>query len=137
MPVTIQLRLPEQEPQISLSDQQQLALGADSGVQLLLGAAGSGRSATALMAAQLAVAKVGLADAWVISASRTGASQFREKLISINPATTPRVFTISALAYAMLRTQAIHARNNFFVSRHFLSQFRSSFQKLIRNPDSG
>ena len=66
MPVTIQLRLPEQEPQISLSDQQQLALGADSGVQLLLGAAGSGRSATALMAAQLAVAKVGLADVWVI-----------------------------------------------------------------------
>jgi superfamily I DNA/RNA helicase/RecB family exonuclease len=109
VPVTIQLRLPEQEPQISLSDQQQLALGADSGVQLLLGAAGSGRSATALMAAQLAVAKVGLADVWVISASRTGASQFREKLISINPATTPRVFTISALAYAMLRTQAIHA----------------------------
>jgi hypothetical protein len=89
--VTIQLRLPEQGPQISLSGQQQLALGADSGVQLLLGAAGSGRSATALMAAQLAVAKVGLADVWVISASRTGASQFREKLISINPATTPRV----------------------------------------------
>jgi len=108
VPVTIQLRLPSLQPQISLSEQQQLALSADSGVQLLLGAAGSGRSATALAAAQLAVEKVGLTEVWVISASRTGAAQFREKLIAVNPATTPRVFTISALAYAMLRTQAIY-----------------------------
>ncbi|MBM3690502.1 MAG: ATP-dependent helicase [Actinobacteria bacterium] len=105
MPVSIQLTLPQDQFEINPTAQQSAAIANVSGNHLLLGAAGSGRTTTALVAAKQAAIEFEVSNVWVIAANRSSAVRFRELLIKQDTQTAPRVFTISALAYAMLRAQ--------------------------------
>lgn len=105
--MAVQLTLPESHRQITLDEAQQAAVSTSLGHHLLLGAAGSGRTTTALTAVRIAVDNFAKDKVWVITASRTAAQVIKEKLVEQDAASTPKVMTVSALAYAMLRAQLI------------------------------
>lgn len=105
--MAIQLTWPTPAAQTQLTAGQKAGFTDLSGNHLVIGAAGSGRSTAALHATLAATNEFGVTKVWGIAASRSSATEFRSKLIGINPSATPKVFTISAIAYAMLRTELI------------------------------
>lgn len=106
MPVNLRLIPPEAASQIVLSAEQQTALAEKRGHHLLLGAAGTGRTTVLLQAAIAAATDWSVERTWVIAANRTNAESLRGKLVELNPAKTPKVMTVSALAYGLLRTDS-------------------------------
>lgn len=105
--MALQLTWPNPEVEIQLTAAQRDVFAQLTGHHLVMGAAGSGRSTAVHHAALAAVREFGVEQVWAIAASRSSASQLRAKLINLNPTLTPKVFTISAIAYAMLRTELL------------------------------
>jgi len=105
--MALKLTWPNPAVEIQLTATQRDSFTQLTGHHLVMGAAGSGRSTTVHHAVLTAVREFGVEQVWAIAASRSSASELRAKLINLNPALTPKVFTISAIAYAMLRTDLL------------------------------
>ena len=106
------LRLEAQaRPEIDLTPEQVKSVSEVSGHHLLMGASGSGRTQTLVVATQKAVSVFGSENVWVVSSSRQSANLIRDRLIEIDPTKTPRVQTLASIAFAILRLLAAQDQN--------------------------
>ena len=106
------LRLEAQaRPGIDLTPEQVKSVSEVSGHHLLMGASGSGRTQTLVVATQKAVSVFGSENVWVVSSSRQSANLIRDRLIEIDPTKTPRVQTLASIAFAILRLLAAQDQN--------------------------